>query len=313
MPCPGVSPCSSWPLDLSCCLVSGGLPDECTLGGDPVPQEIVDSMILAASEFMWVATGRQFGCCTVTIRPTCNTICPCDGPYIDSGYGFPWLPLHQADGTWTNVTCSNPCNCVELCSIPLPYPVCSVDQVLIDGVVLDDTEYVVTNHNKLLRTKADGCWPTCNNLTLPDTEEGTWSVSLTYGKPIPQLVLLAANEFACQLIKKCVGKPCDLPQRIQSISRQGMNATFLDPMEFMSQGMTGIFLVDLAIKTYNPHRLYKKPSVVSPDSVNKWAIQTWQSGDPTGTCSSSIAEFNLLLEDNNNLITESSAPIILED
>lgn len=287
MPCPGEGPCQVWDLDLGCCLVSGGFPDPCLMGGDPVPQEIVDSMILAASQFMWAATGRQFGCCTVTIRPTCINTCPCEGPLTDSGYGFPWTPLHNADGSWTNVTCNNPCNCVELCEVPLPYPVCSVDEVLIDGIVIPDTEYTVTNFNKLLRTKANGCWPECNNLALPNTEEGTWSITVTYGKPVPQLILLAANEFACQLIKKCVGKPCDLPQRISSISRQGMNATFLDPMEFMKEGMTGIFLVDLAIKTYNPRRLYKKPTVASPDSINKRSVVTWDFTSPpaSGGCS----------------------------
>lgn len=286
MPCPGEGPCGTWELDLGCCLVSGGFQDPCLLDNTPVPQVIIDSMTLAASQFMWAATGRQFGCCTVTLRPLCVSQCPtdCTGLF-DSGYGFPWFPVHQADGTWTNVTCTqNNCTCTEICEVPLPYPVCSVSEVVIDGVIVPDTEYKVINNNKLIRAKDAGCWPSCNNLTLPNTEEGTWSVTVTYGKPVPELVRLAANEFACQLIKKCVGRPCDLPQRIQSINRQGMSATFLDPMEFMSQGMTGIFLVDLAIKTYNPHRLYKKPTVVSPDSINKWAIESWTSSDPVTGC-----------------------------
>lgn len=446
MPCPGEGPCEVWDLDLSCCLVSGGFHDPCLGDGTPVPQEIVDQMLLAASQFMWRRTGMQFGCCQVTLRPLCSSRCdsPCP-PGSDSGFGFPWTPVHLASGEWTNVTCNKQdnCSCVELCEIPLPYPVCSVDEVKIDGVVLGDTTYAVTNFNKLVRAvgaealvgPADwetaavetpgssisftnpaagnilltgnvnvglnpfigyelpvfsgpglsysmgnqtvtqpvslrlcflfddtgdtitvdpaavdhvsgpasydpdtglitytgefpnaanlalfesqvvcvfyrqgfqasaitfpqnvtlwrvqwtndevggNCWPECNNLTLPDTEEGTWSVKVTYGRPVPDMVKLAAQELACNLIKKCVGKPCDLPQRVTSINRQGMSASFLDPMEFMANGLTGIWIVDLAIKTYNPHGLYKKPTVVSPDSINKWAVQTWKSGDPTG-------------------------------
>lgn len=282
MTCPGNGPCGTWELDLGCCLVSGGFQDPCLGDGTAVPQEIIDSMTLAASQFMYVATGRQFGCCTVTLRPLCINQCPTDCTGLsDSGYGFPWFPIHQADGNWTNITCTQSnCTCVELCEISLPYPVCSIDSIFIDGILVPDSEYKVINHNKLIRSKDAGCWPACNNLSLPDTDEGTWSVTVTYGKPVPELVKLAANEFACQLIKKCVGRPCDLPQRIQSINRQGMSATFLDPMEFMSQGMTGIFLVDLAIKTYNPHKLYRRPSVISPDSLDKWAVETWLSTDP---------------------------------
>lgn len=285
MSCPGEGPCSTWPLDLGCCLVSGGFPDVCLGDGTPVPTVIVDQMKLAASQFLWAATGRQFSCCTVTLRPLCINQCPNDCTGLsDSGYGFPWFPSHQADGSWVNVSCNQQnCTCVNLCEVPLPYPVCSVDSVVIDGVVVPDTEYSVTNFNKLIRAKDAGCWPKCNNLSLPNTEVGTWSVTVTYGKPIPELVKLAASEFACQLIKKCFGRPCDLPQRISSINRQGMSATFLDPMEFMKDGMTGIFIVDLAIKTYNPHKLYKKPTVVSPDSINRWAVTTWDSSAPPAT------------------------------
>lgn len=274
MSCPGQGPCSIWPLSLGCCLVSGGLPDKCLGDGTPVSQAIIDSSILAASEFMWAATGRQYSSCTVTLRPQCTTNFPCELPFTDSGFGFPWYPLHQLDGSWTNVTCGNPCNCVDTCSVPLPYPTCSVSQVKIDGVVVPSSQYVVTDFNKLTRTRANGCFPRCNDITLPDTAVGTWSITLTYGKPVPQLVLLAASEFACQLIKRCVGRPCDLPQRIQSVTRQGMSATFLDPMEFLKDGMTGIFLVDLAIKTYNPHRLYRKPLATSPDAFKQWTIRT---------------------------------------
>ena len=286
MPCPGEGPCQVWDLDLGCCLVSGSVPDPCLGDGTPVPQELIDSMILASSQFMWRATGMQFGCCTVTIRPcrACRDECCLPGEGW-GGWGFPWYPVHQADGSWTNISCAcvDQCSCVNVCEIPLPYPVCSVDEVLIDGVVVDPTTYRVDEFKKLVRLGSD-CWPKCNDLTKPDTEEGTWSVTVTYGRPVPELVRLAANEFACQLIKKCLGKPCDLPQRIQSINRQGMSATFLDPMEFMQNGLTGIFLVDLVIKTYNPKRLYKKPSVASPDSINKWRVETWDSSSPSGVC-----------------------------
>jgi len=289
MGCPSsTGPCGLWDLSLDCCLSpSGTFPDPCLGDGTPIDQSIIDSAILASSQFLYAATGRQFGCCSGILRPLCISQCPNDCTGLsDSGYGFPWFPLHQADGEWVNVTCSQMnCTCVDLCEVPLPYPTCSIQEILIDGVVIPSTEYTITNFNKLIRTKANGCWPSCNDLSLPTSEPGTWSIQLTWGRPLPELVRLAAAEFACNLIKKCVGKPCDLPQRLSSISRQGMNATFLDPMEFLKDGMTGIFLVDLAISTYNPQRLYKKPWVGSPDSLNKWSITTWDNSDPASGCS----------------------------
>src|SRR5687768_6363018 len=115
MPCPGEGPCEPWDLDLSCCLVSGGFSDPCLGDGSPVPQVIVDQMILAASQFMWRKTGMQFGCCSPTIRPMCPN--RCDNPCPDGGSGFPWTPVHLASGEWTNVTCPSKdnCACVEMC------------------------------------------------------------------------------------------------------------------------------------------------------------------------------------------------------
>lgn len=558
MPCPGVGPCGPFELDLGCCLTpSGSLPDPCLLQGEPVPQEVIDSAVLAASQLLWALTGRQFGCCTKKIRPCrqkCNSEC-----CLPDGFGFPWTPVHLANGDWTNVSCDckGGCSCVDLCQIELPYPVCSIDEVKVDGIVLGEGLYRVDDFKWLVRTsgvapsgidggtipyrqtldgsfgpvgtvtspsgevvvtgagavavpgtintlggiqlpnngvnytvnlfsgtnpglgsqrcdvafeldlditgttfdiagvggafevdsisgggiiakvgstvtvgpvqvantssvvriratnscliqatiipqtdpititavqwssitqlvpchgeeieingtpavqtgnmpfafeitgpsvlqitsdtldfpgniiewpihptpytagqeifsqvapngnrakltvtsvvgptgpyfltETDGtidigstvgftleflcavpansqCWPECNDLTKNDDQPGTWSVTVTYGRPVPELVLLAAAQFACELIKGCMGKDCKLPQRVSSISRQGVSVSFLDPMSFLSEGLTGLYLVDLAARTYNPNRLQRRPVVYSPDVANKWRV-----------------------------------------
>lgn len=300
MPCPGEGPCGPWDLDLGCCLgPSGSTTDPCNT---PITQDIVDTARLIASQFMWAKTGRQFGCCQVVLRPcrSCDNECclpQFDGWGSQIGYGYPWYPLHLADGSWTNVACGcqDSCSCTELCKIELPYPVCSVDEVKIDGKIVDPATYKVYNFKELVYTSLpegvgpasgtvapSGCWPKCNDLNKSDDEVGTWSVKVTYGREIPELVRRGAEQFACEIIKSCTGRPCQLPQRIQSISRQGVSATFLDPMEFLSFGFTGLFMVDLAIKTYNPKGLQKKPQVYSPDVGKRWDVQTWTNTDPTG-------------------------------
>lgn len=292
MPCPGVGPCAVWDLDLSCCLTpSGTVPDPCLLEGQPVPTDLLDNAKLAASQLLWSLTGRQFSCCTVTIRPCrkCQDSCclPFDGFWSSGGSGgYPWYPVMLENGSWTNVSCNcqDSCSCVNLCEVNLPSPVCYVNQVVVDGVVVDPATYRVDEFRKLVRLGAD-CWPKCNDLTKPDTEVGTWSVTLTYGKPIPQLVLMAAAEMACEIIKSCAGKDCRLPKRLTSITRQGITASFLDDMSFLKDGLTGLYFVDLAARTYNPRRLQRRPIVASPDSLNQWRVTTWENGDPITGCS----------------------------
>jgi hypothetical protein len=47
---------------------------------------------------------------------------------------------------------------------------------------------------------------------------------------------------------------CKLPQRVTNISRQGMSMTLLDPQDFLQDGRTGLYEVDLALRVFNPHQ-----------------------------------------------------------
>lgn len=282
MACPGQGPCLPYDLDLSCCLTpSGSLPDPCILDGDPVSQGVIDNAVLAASQILWAITGRQFSQCQATIRPcrACDDPCclPSFTDYGFTGSGYPSYPFHQADGSWINMSCpcTDDCSCVNLDKIKIPYPTCSVDEVKIDGLVVDPSNYKVLNFEELVwANPVSGGWPRCNDLRKPDTEEGTWSVTVTWGKAPDQLVLQAAAEMACEIIKDCTGKPCRLPQRVSSVTRQGISVSFLDTMEFLDKGLTGLYFVDLAARIYNPNRLMRRPTVYSPDVSKKWNLET---------------------------------------
>src|SRR5882672_5313188 len=114
MSAPGTGPCQPYisQLDL-CCVVSGAFPDPCLVEGQPITQTKIDGVIQAASELMYNATGKQFGLCTVKIRPCKQNCGPCDLPYFGSysGWGYswdayPWYPAFN-NGVWTNI---NPCD-----------------------------------------------------------------------------------------------------------------------------------------------------------------------------------------------------------
>lgn len=280
MACPDVGPCSPFVVqsDLCCLSPSGMFPDPCLTDGTPIPQEIIDNSLTAASELLWAETGRRFGVCEVTVRPCKKTCGPCgDIPFFDwdgfyYGFSTPYLPFLDG-GVWVNIPpcgCPDECFCSKAEQIPLPSPVCEIIEVQIDGAVLPASSYRVDDFKWLVRTDGEK-WPRCQSaadLGEPDT----FGVTLTYGRPVPALLKQATAELACQLLKACVGQPCQLPQRISNISRQGVTIGYIDPQEFWRDRRTGIYVVDLAIQTFNPHRLTRRPSIYSPDVGSRWRV-----------------------------------------
>lgn len=269
--CPGTGPCMPWDLTLPCLDDAGDLTDAC-IDGATVPTTVLDAAVLSASQVTWALTGRQYSTCDVTVRP-CRRTCA-EFPSLDfrPGWQGPWPVL--VNGAWFNLACQcgSTCSCRELCEVDLPYPVCEVSEVVVDGAALDPGAYRVDDFRKLVRTDGE-CWPRCQDMAAPDSEVGTWSVTLTYGREPPQIAFDAAAELACELIKARIGQTCRLPQRMTSLTRQGVTMSLLDPMSFFKDGRTGLYLMDLAIRALNPKMLARAPGVYSPDAPS-WRVTT---------------------------------------
>lgn len=229
-------------------------------------EAISGHMVLAATELLWAKTGMQFDACQLTIRP-CRRDC----------YGQSW-PFDQSwweinswprpvffNGNWYNMTCGNcgdNCSCTRVEEVLLPGPISSIDQVKVDGVVLTaGVDYRLDDWRKLIRLDG-GIWPICNDLNLADTEVGTWSVTATWGTPVPTLGRLAVGELALQFIYACLGMDCCiLPQTVQQLTRQGVSIEFLDPQLVFDSNRVGLQMSDMFISTYNPDSL-RAPSMV---------------------------------------------------
>ena len=69
------------------------------------------------------------------------------------------------------------------------------------------------------------------------------------------------------------GGDCSLPERVTSVSRQGMSWTLLDPQDFLESGRTGIYEIDLMLASLNPARALARPRVFSPDLPRATAYQ----------------------------------------
>lgn len=230
--------------------------------GDATEIALAQRCLNTAAEVLYALSGRQFGLCTYTVRP-CRIDCcnPCDmtGPR--------WIPV-LSGGQWTNVscrTCRDHCSCVKVCEVALPGPVYDVQEVKVDGLVVNPSTYRIDNRSTLVRTGDGNCWPTCQNMTLDDGD-GTWIVTYRRGQPVPESGRSALSEFACELCKACIGDDtCALPKRVTSITRQGVSFAMLDPMAFIKDRLTGLYAVDLWLTSVNPKKLSRGPAVYSPD------------------------------------------------
>jgi hypothetical protein len=225
-----------------------------------------EDAIQAASEILHMLTGRQYpGVCSETLRP-----CPSPG-YLprDSNLPFGWYPI-RVGGVWLNsgwCGCHQAADCSCACIPQLVLgrdDVQTVDEVTIDGTTLDAAAYRLDHQRWLVRVDGE-TWPCCQDLTQPDTEEGTWSVTISYGRPVPQMLQNACLLLACELVKAHIGVDCKLPARVQTITRQGVTMALLDPQEFLTAGRTGLYEVDLAIASMNPYGLRRRATVWSPE------------------------------------------------
>lgn len=246
-------PCSAWTTAedvFACCSADD-------VGSSP---EMYDDAVDQASQILFELSGRQFaGLCSKTVRP-CRTGCGCDWQVLSRGYVI-W------HGDYWN--CNNTaCGCSPLSSVLLSgYPVREITEVKIDGAVIAESEYRLDRKRYLIR-KNGGQWPGCQDLSLDDTEEGTWSVSYTYGQNPPLAGRAAATELACEVYKSCAGdEECVLPDGVSRIQRQGI---VIERNAFVAWGRqlgiwrTGLPLVDLFLNAYNPSGIRRRTTFITP-------------------------------------------------
>lgn len=217
-----------------------------------------------AALILWAATARQFGLCTVTVRPCGMKRCQ-DGSADFIGYELSsatWVP-YIFNGNWFNCACPGTCCCDPRCQVRLMGPVDSVTEVLIGGIAVDPDTYRVDDRHWLVRTAGE-CWPTCADM---DTDDGDNVFEVTYvrGTTPPPALLRAASTLACEWGKACIGADCRLSNRVTSIARQGINIEMASPEAFMEDGMTGIWEVDSVISALNPFRRKQRARIWSPE------------------------------------------------
>lgn len=215
------------------------------LPAGPEGDQILTDAIASASDILYVLSGRRWrgqGCTrTVTLEPTGSN---------------PWagLPLRRAaiDRLVTG-------RYRQAWPLWLPdWPVTAITTVTGPDGVLDPAGYRLVDGARLerLTDASDRIGWECVD----------WTVTYEHGQDPPIGGKRAAVALAAQLALALAGsKACRLPQRVQSITRQGTSIAVLDPMDFLDHGRTGLPDVDLWLSTVNPTGARRRASVITPD------------------------------------------------
>lgn len=277
----GLCEAAGWELDPTCMNIPDG-----------TAPETIEYWRQVAAELLFALTGNRFGpSCPVTVRP-CRKSCAegygrffNQGQFLGAGYRFsgPFIP-YMAGGRMYNASlcgCASQCHCgPELCEVYLPGPIYDIVSVDIDGAVVDPLTYSILDGQYLVRssaTLADAaggtCWPSCQDMSLPPGQPGTFTVTYRTGIPLPKLGVAALSALTAHYIKGCSGCGCGAStaaaRNVVSQSRQGVSYQFADPQQVLADGRTGIEIVDQFIHAYNPEGLPRAMRVLSPDAPRR--------------------------------------------
>ena len=123
------------------------------------------------------------------------------------------------------------------------------------GDIIDPSSYYLVDHSTI-HIKAGTPWTPCNT-----------EVTYSYGTPVPIAGKMAARKLAIEFARLWSGdEGCELPQRVTSVSRQGVSYTILDNQEFIDELRTGLYEIDLFLKVANPDNARRKAKVFSVDT-----------------------------------------------
>ena len=227
--------------------------------GDYAYTEFTEEAVRTASYLLWSMSGRKYtGETVVTERYTCTLRNNRMGPSIKTNspvlFGGDVYNIPSGDyDEYSELTADgmSPDSRLRLRGRPV-LKIHAIRNRL--GKILDPSSYYLVDHSTI-HIKAGTPWTPCNT-----------EVTYSYGASIPAVGKMAARTLAIEFIKLWSGdEDCALPQRVTSITRQGVSYTILDRQEFIDELRTGLYVIDLFLKTTNPDNARKKSKVFSPD------------------------------------------------
>lgn len=237
-----------WPVDYSQC-------SSCEPFDQDETGEVKTKFEDMAKWFLWSWTKRMFGTTTSWLRPDES----CDRPPT-----YQYLPPVLSWPLCCGVCRQCGCSCDSLTSLWLSVPVEEVKSIVIEGDVLAPDQYRLEGGHRLIRLDGKP-WPSFQNITVGTDQPGGWGIEVVVGTAVPTGGRIAAAILACELaLAACNDKQCRLPQRVTSITRQGVAMTMLDDFEGLQKGRTGIWLIDSWVSSVT--EVPMPATVVNPDT-----------------------------------------------
>jgi hypothetical protein len=204
-------------------------------------------------------TGRVYGTDDVTIKPE-RMGHTSDGRRLPSTFDrIPlrsWIPC-RLDGQWRSIRCADYGLFVDEHEdeTAVVLPGVSTTEGLV--VKIDGADFAAWDLDGSVLTRTDGQpWP------------DAFDVTYRRGTPVPVGGQLSAGILACEFFKAASGdNTCALPQRVQTITRQGVTVGILDTFEDLKDGRTGIYFVDTWVASVTGKSVTKsaRSGVMSPD------------------------------------------------
>lgn len=236
-----------------------------------------DVVMLDTSSGTYFAEGlASHNCGPVTIRPVER---PIDADSRSWGSRLSPLGWFASWGLAASYGTLNPgvmshYGSTEPPELTLPYPVREILEVTIDGIVIPPAEYELRDFQTLVRMRPEPAstptarygWPTSQRQDLTLGNVGTFGVTFMFGNDPPQNGRIAARKLAEYLVVPQLGDATKYPRRVTSITRQGVSTGVTDIINVMQKtGSTGIYEVDLFLRSVNPNKLQRQGAVWSPD------------------------------------------------
>jgi hypothetical protein len=230
------------------------------LGDNYAYTEFTTEAIKMASYLLWAMSGRKYtGETTVTERYTCtlrnNRLGPSRKTTSPILFGGDMYNIPSGDyDEYSELTADgmSPDSRIKLRGRPVTKIHSMRNRV---GAIINPSNYYLVDHSTI-HVKAGTAWTPCNT-----------EVTYSYGTPVPVAGKMAARTLATEFIKLWSDDDtCQLPQRVTSVSRQGVSYTILDNQEFIDELRTGLLVVDLFLKTVNPDNARRKAKVFSVDT-----------------------------------------------
>jgi len=233
-------------------------PDEL---GDYANTEYAQEACEVASYLMWAMSGRKYtGVTTVTERYVCKA-----RDYYFGGSSKNTQAVLAGDNVY-NIPAGTTDDLLELTADGLSpesrlrlrgRPVSRILAIRsgVTNELLSESSYYLVDHSTI-QIQVGAAWTPCNV-----------EVTYTYGTVPPTAGRMAARTLAIEFAKLWSDdETCALPQRVTSISRQGVSYTLLDSQDFIQEIRTGVYAVDLFLKTANPDGARVKSRVFSVDT-----------------------------------------------